>query len=217
LKRIGISQRVEMASTYYERRDCLDQAWTQLFERVGLDLVPVPNTLNDVKSWAQRQALDGILLSGGNDLSNLPNADNPAPERDACEMALLLWAQSLHLPVVGVCRGMQMINSYLGGTLTEVRGHIARIHTVRPLTNSPLFHEYSMVNSFHSWGIGLSDLAPDLELLVLSDDNVVEAFRHKSLPWFGVMWHPERDNGFSSELDTFMLQKIFNQSDQERS
>lgn len=212
MKRIGTTQRVEVVAAYNERRDCLDQAWTQLFARLGLDLVPVPNTLDDVAGWAGRQKLDGLVLSGGNDLAHLPEASKTAPERDACEHELLSWAAGIRLPVLGVCRGMQMMNCYFGGALSKVVGHIATLHPVHSLYDTALFREYCMVNSYHDWGINLAGLAGGLQAMVLAEDNTIEAFRHESLPWFGVMWHPERDNSPTVKQDLVLLSALFNSS-----
>lgn len=211
MRRIGVTQRVKVVAAYGERRDCLDQAWTRLFSSLELDLVPVPNTLDDVARWAHRQGLDGIVLSGGNDLVHLREASHAAPERDACESALLQWAASLQLPTLGVCRGMQMMNCHLGGRLTPVKDHVARLHPVRPVTDAALFKDYDMVNSYHDWGIEPAGLAPALQALVLAEDGTIEAFRHDSLPWFGIMWHPERDNGPASDQDRAILAALFNQ------
>jgi putative glutamine amidotransferase len=210
LKRIGISQRVEVIAAYGERRDCLDQAWSRLFSSLGLDLVPVPNTLYDVAGWARRHALEGLVLSGGNDLAHLPGATKTAPERDACERELLSWASSVKLPVLGVCRGMQIINCYLGGSLSPVDGHVATLHRVSPLNDAVLFKHYGMINSYHDWGIDFAGLAAGLQATVLAEDNTIEAFRHDSLPWFGVMWHPERGNSPANEQDLVLLDELFN-------
>jgi gamma-glutamyl-gamma-aminobutyrate hydrolase PuuD len=210
LKRIGITQRVEVVAAYGERRDCLDQAWSRLFSRLGLDLVPVPNTLDDVAGWARRQALDGLVLSGGNDLAHLLGATKTAPERDACERELLSLASSGQLPVLGVCRGMQMINCYLGGALSPVVDHVATLHPVSPLNEAALFKHYGMVNSYHDWGIDFVGLAAGLQAIVLAEDKTIEAFRHDWLPWFGVMWHPERDNNPANEQDLVLLDELFN-------
>ncbi len=209
MKRIGITQRVEVIEAYNERRDCLDQAWERLFAHFKIDLIPIPNTPSNVVGWAQRQKLEGLLLSGGNDLAHLANTSNPAPERDASEKALLHWAENNKLPVLGVCRGMQIMNWYLGGTLSKLQGHEACKHMVRPESNVSIFNEYYMVNSFHNWGIFSSDLSQLLEPILLADDGTVEACKHKKLPWFGIMWHPERENNISEALDLALLNTTF--------
>lgn len=219
MKRIGITQRVEVVAGYGERRDCLDQAWAQLFCRLGWDLLPVPNNHADIAGWAQRQALDGLLLSGGNDLAHLPGAARTAPERDATEKTLLAWAAITGVPVLGVCRGMQMLNTYLGGNLEPVASHVACRHKVFGCINAPLlnadFVGYTEVNSFHDWGITPAGLGVDLTPHLRASDGSIEAFQHKLLPWFGIMWHPERENGDAAPLDLALLAAIFNTRHQE--
>lgn len=190
MKRIGITQRVEVFSDYDERRDSLDESWTSLFEMSGLDLIPIPNTHQDVSSWIMRQNLDGLLLSGGNDLAHLPEAQNVAPERDNCEWELLHWANKTSIPVLGVCRGMQIMNCYLGGQLSSLTGHVASNHQVLKRDEDKLFSNFTNVNSYHNWGINLNGLGTDLLATLIAPDATVEAFKHTIKPWYGVMWHP---------------------------
>ena len=65
MKRIGVTQRVELIASYGERRDCLDQQWTVLLESIGFAVTPIPNGLADVIAWVEAWELDGLLLSGG--------------------------------------------------------------------------------------------------------------------------------------------------------
>lgn len=212
--RIGITQRVVVEPCLGERRDCLDQMWTKLLEPCGWDIVPVPNQLVNIKGWATRQALDGLILSGGNDLACLPGAKNIAPERDFSEKALLNWAEKKYLPVLGVCRGMQMINLYHGGSLSIIRGHVACKHPVQGSSAggdlSSLLAAYTEVNSFHNWGVFPKGLANTLQARLYSLDGSVEAFEHQTLPWVGIMWHPERENTGGATLDLSLLKAIFN-------
>ena len=124
-----------------------------------------------------------IVLSGGNDIGN-------ELERDATEAALLDCAQRNSLPVLAVCRGMQMLQCYLGGALTPVVGHVQCEHPIHAAGGQTL--QSLTVNSFHDWSIPQSSLAEGLRSLYLHDDGTVEAAIHKNHPWLGVMWHPER-------------------------
>lgn len=212
MKRIGVTQRIEVAHDYEERRDSLDQAWTALFCRLGWDALPVPNVHEDVVAWARRQQLDGLLLSGGNDLCHLPDANRPAPERDATEVALLHWAQLSEIPVLGVCRGMQMINYFLGGTLIQMTGHIACRHSVQASTSlrtGGQLISYHEVNSFHGWGISLEGLAPGLIPLLQAADGSLECVQHEFLPWCGIMWHPEREDETAVARDLQLITAVF--------
>ncbi|WP_339071124.1 gamma-glutamyl-gamma-aminobutyrate hydrolase family protein [Pseudomonas idahonensis] len=206
--RIAVTQRVEWVQDYNERRDCLDQQWAVLLEQFAADAVAVPNGLHDPQGWVARQQVAGLVLTGGNDLDCLPSASRSAPERDATEAALLAWAVRTRLPVLGVCRGMQMLNHFLGGSLTPVAGHIGARHAVTALRDDPRFSAYRVVNSFHGWGMRTVDLAPELLAQVCAEDGTVEAFTHNHLPWIGLMWHPEREAPFSP-LDTQLVRQLF--------
>lgn len=201
MKRIGVTQRVELVTNYGERRDCLDQQWASLLDAAGMSMLPIPNGLRDVVSWVEAQNLDGLLLSGGNDLAHLTGATNIAPERDRTESLLLFWAEENRIPVLAVCRGMQMMHCWLGGgALEPIEGHVARRHPIEVANGSALLADRSeaTVNSFHGWGIPRTSLAQEVCELAWSEDGHVEAFQHIRLPWLAIMWHPERESPFFS-------------------
>lgn len=206
--RIGITQRVEVIPSYGERRDCLDQQWFRFLESLGFTPVPVPNQLYDVKQWALDLGLEGLVLSGGNDLAHLPDASNAAVERDRTEAQLLAWAQEHAVPVIGVCRGLQMMYVWLGGRLEPVSGHVAVRHSLLPAVQATdVFARFTEVNSFHNWGITQSGVPASVIPQCLSPEGDIEAFRHASLPWAGIMWHPEREVPFS-ESDKLLFNHI---------
>ena len=191
--RIGLTQRVEDLADRGERRDALDQAWTPWIAALGAVAVPLPNRLDDPVGFVRDLGLDGIVFTGGNDLADLDGARNVAPERDATEVALLADASETSLPVFAVCRGMQMLVQFWGGTLRRLDGHVGRHHDLQigpggsGLRSGP-------VNSFHQWGVDPDGVGPALEVLALAPDGTVEAVKHPGLPQVGVMWHPERAN-----------------------
>ena len=110
-------------------------------------------------------------------------------------MRAVIAAAGRGVPVLGVCRGFQFMNVHLGGGLSPVSGHVASYHAIS--SDTGLFPE---VNSYHDYGIVADDLAPSLEVVATGPDGTVEAARHGTLPWIGVMWHPERERPFA-ELD----------------
>lgn len=209
-QRIGITQRVEVVAAYGERRDSLDQRWFVLFEQLGLVPVPIPNSLMDVADWCRAMALDGIVLSGGNDLAHLPGGHNVAPERDVSEGALLDYARVECLPVLGVCRGMQAINHYLGGALVPVTGHSGSRHGVQVTDSARVFTDYSgqTVNSYHNWELPADGLGTGLIREVITPEGGVEGYRHDTLPWLGIMWHPEREVPFN-QRDFHLIATLF--------
>ena len=197
MKAIAITQRVEVVPAYNERRDCLDQAWSKFLGVCGVLAVPIPNLVEVALALCEQAEVAGLLLTGGNDLAEL---GGDAPERDAVENALLEFAQRCRLPVLGVCRGMQVIQHHFGVPLCRVEGHVAQKQTIR------INGEPRQVNSFHRFGAFESrrPLAP----WAVADDGVIKAIRHETQPMTGIMWHPERIAPFSS-ADVALVRKIF--------
>lgn len=192
MNRIGITQRVERVESYAESRDCLDQRWWELLWQLGAVPVPLPNLPADrVDAALDRLDLQAVILSGGNDLCAIA-ADSPSasPLRDEFETGLVRRCLQLELPMLGVCRGMQMLNLYFGGSLAPVEGHIAVEHTIR--ARSDRYELPASVNSYHGWGVPPDQLAEDLEPLATDLDGNIEAFTHRQKKILGIMWHPER-------------------------
>lgn len=184
MKWILISQRRDTIAGRDEARDGLDVRWAKILFDLGFLPIPVCSELAGEGSYLAELKPDGILLSGGNDLGE-------ASKRDQLETQLLDYAKANKLPVLGVCRGMQIFNHYLGGRLVKVTGHVATQH---PLEGDWAKQQgYQQVNSYHNQAIIQATLAPILEVLATATDGVIEAVKHSSLPWLGVMWHPERD------------------------
>ena len=198
--RLGITQRVEVVESYGERRDCLDQRWAALAHAIGMTITPLPNVSPDsAAGLLDGLRLSALVLSGGNSLTAAdPDADDCAPERDAFESAAVEWALQKGVPVLGVCRGMQFLNAWFGGSLQKVAGHAGTRHTVTPAAVSPLSHA-RVVNSYHQWGIPIATLAEDFDVLAQHEDGSVEAFRHKTHRVAGLMWHPEREDPFNAD------------------
>lgn len=160
--------------------------------------------------------VDGLLLTGGEDIEPSWYGAHPSPllsppsrERDLFELALFAVARQSELPILGICRGIQLINVGLGGTLfqdlpSERPGAVnhrpdgardARSHRVRLQRGSraanALGSSSVTVNSSHHQAI--KDLAPGLIATGWTDDDLVEAAESPAgAPWLlAVQWHPE--------------------------
>lgn len=152
----------------------------------------------------QEKRWDALLLPGGGDLEPWRyGQENTAsrglePERDEAELRLLQDFTSAGKPVLGVCRGLQTINVFFGGTLLQdIPGHRAvegadRLHAVRtaPSPLRRLFGERLTVNSAHHQAA--DRLGSGLRAVQWAGDGVVEALCHERLPVWAVQWHPER-------------------------
>lgn len=188
MKKILFSQRVDIIESYGERRDCADQNIARLIYACGYIPIPMVNEPELTKKFCNAIRPDGVLLTGGNDLANY---GGNAPERDETEKRLLEYVEQSSTPLLGICRGMQMIADRYGTKLEKVEGHVRKNHAIKGKINR------NGVNSFH--GMGIRELSPILEELARTEDGVIEAIRHKTYTVMGIMWHPERVDGFDRE------------------
>lgn len=194
MKRVAVSQRVDWIPERKERRDALDQALSAWLWSAGYLPMPVPNlgAAQAVTDWLAALSPDAIVLSGGNDLGQ-------CLDRDDTEASLLQYAQAHGLPVLGICRGMQMMGVWLGGQLQAVEGHVRTRHLlVGDITGQS--------NSYHRQSLAFCP--PGCRVLAQSEDGQIEALAHDRLRWEGWMWHPEREHPFAAR-DLQRLHALF--------
>jgi N5-(cytidine 5'-diphosphoramidyl)-L-glutamine hydrolase len=201
MKIIAITQRVEVLPDRGERRDCLDQRWAELLPLAGLLPLAIPNDIAAATALLSSIPVAGAILTGGGEPASY---GGDAPERDAVEEHLYERAISTGTPLLGVCRGMQVIQHHYGVPLGHVSGH------VRPTQEIEISGARQTVNSYHD--LGTIETSDDLDVWARSDDGVVKAVRHRSAPLWGIMWHPERINPPRSQ-DIDLIRDIFQHAD----
>lgn len=204
---IAVSMRVGACAPHGEARDAVSHDWIRFLDRFEVTPLLVPNGWADPRRHLERIEISGLLLTNGNDVGRQPGetwtpSESVAEVRDSTERALLSYAVRRQIPFIGVCRGMQFINAYLGGTLvrdvagwTGGKSHAGVVHSVTivdPDYRRRLGAEACSTNSFHDQGVTLRTLASGLQPIAVSETGIVEGFYHITLPVLGIQWHLER-------------------------
>ena len=204
VKKLGISLRVEKIKKYEEKRDSLSHDWIDFFEKLDFLPILIPNKLHNAENFLNEIKIDGLVLSGGDNIGD-------DPERDITEKKLIDFAISKKIPILGVCRGMQVLNEYFGGKIifNESNAHVTKNHFVE-ITDSKIskFTDSTRlkVNSFHHNQINIDILGKKLTSFAISNnDKTIEGFCHDDFPIVGVMWHPERDNSNPDQINLLKM------------
>ena len=209
MKKVLITQRVDINDVYGERRDALDQKWIDFLLSINVFPVILPNNIDYVKQLVEEELFDGVLLTGGN---SLVSCGGDAPEREEIENFLLSMAINKNIPVIGVCRGMQVIQEFFNNNLIRISGHTATRFILKVKEKSRfgcLISNIKDVNAYHDYGA--FEAQGELLPVAYSSDGVVMALEHCIKPVFGVMWHSERESSFRYE-EQELFREIFSNS-----
>nr|MBR4281712.1 gamma-glutamyl-gamma-aminobutyrate hydrolase family protein [Clostridia bacterium] len=201
-----------------EKRLMMPMSYSNVIRDAGGTPILLPITREDDVIAAYAELVDGVLFSGGEDVDpsfygedQLWACGDVLPLRDEFEMKLcrILLDKYPDKPILGICRGEQVLNVAVGGTLyqdikSQLPGCIAhQQHQISPYAShkvsieagSKLHAIYGgsevMVNSFHHQAV--KDIAPCLRIAAHASDGMIEGFEKPDHPYFvGVQWHPER-------------------------
>jgi len=203
MNRIAVSMRLYKNNATNEWRDCLALDWAKFLHQQGVGVQCVPNDPKHCRQYLGN--VDALILTGGdNIILNSPSdrSDDPMAIRDETEYKLLEVAIEKNIPVLGVCRGMQLINNYFGGTLKTIEGHVAADHNVT------IDGKSMTVNSFHD--LTIDQLGQNLKTLATTDEETIEAFEHTKKRITGIMWHPERpcSDEQTQRINTKLIQQL---------
>ena len=174
-----------------------------------LDALSQLGACGDAGSSFDPDGFDGLLLPGGYDVNPVRYGKARIPQEivdddlDEIQFDVLARFLEAEKPVFGICRGHQLLNVAFGGTLVQhlptAEKHVSfpdktdNVHTVHILRDSflyPLYGAVCAVNSSHHQGIDIP--GKGLRVAMRSEDGVIEAVAHDSLPVWSVQWHPER-------------------------
>lgn len=183
---IGITMRITHPSNYKEPRDTIAQDWSNYMLSNFKDekWIVLPNLGKDITSYVDKFNINALIFSGGENIGVSPN-------RDQTEQELLKYAQCNRIPVLAICRGLQIVYDFYGGNIIEGgtqfrKDHIANRHIIK------LQKCFKEVNSYHGNFLDEGSLPKGFRILARSEcENSIEAINYKHI--LGLMWHPERE------------------------
>lgn len=231
---IGITAWKRDLDTFYgpDNLQTLSSHYTDSVVRAGMVPVIFPSSLDPADAHHLVSTVEGVLLSGGDDIDPASyGADNTHSTKvsaaaDRFEVAVAEAARTQDKPLLAICRGLQLLNVSLGGTLSQevtspggVHEPVsmdheemqARLHTVTFEDGSILGTVYgaseAKVNTLHHQGV--ENLSSDLVVEATTDDGLIEAARWSGDWWaLGVQWHPERLDGDHQLLFTEFRRRV---------
>lgn len=206
----------------YVNKDYVDA----VIKNGGIPLM-IPMSLDEEIIAEQISMIDGLILSGGHDVCPHNYGEEPSskleeilPERDEYDFILLREAKKRKLPILGICRGCQIINVFEGGTLYQDLSYIKndreilkhsqdhspelKTHTAIIENDTKIYKIFGenniMINSFHHQA--LKDIAKDYIVSANAKDGVVEAIESTTYPFLvGVQWHPEMMHKYHNDAN----------------
>ncbi|MFX3675133.1 MAG: gamma-glutamyl-gamma-aminobutyrate hydrolase family protein [Paenisporosarcina sp.] len=220
---------IGISSNLNERVLSLSSDYVEAITKSGGVPIVIPNYQEEEEALKIVQLIDGLLLTGGGDIDPTLFGEEPqsglgsiSPERDASEITLTQKMLNLNKPILGICRGSQVLNIANGGdmyqdiyTQTENKNllqhtqHAPRSHgshyvqVYEGTKLSEIIHlEKFKVNSFHHQAV--REIPQDFQVSAISSDGMIEAIESKSHHFvMGVQWHPESMKNDSVSLAIF--------------
>ena len=205
---VGISESFPQGDD--SKKVTVNASYADAVSRGGHLPVVIPRFGTDAQFDAIVAKLDVLVLTGGEDVAPSLYKEKPSPKlgkvnakRDGFDFRLLAAARRRNLPVIGICRGCQILNVAFGGTLWQ---DLPSEFPVTDVQHRNMFHWISiepdsrlakvsgvtkaLVNSYHHQAV--KDLAPGFRITARSPEGVVEAIECDSYPAIGLQFHPEK-------------------------
>ncbi|MEN9307892.1 MAG: hypothetical protein RL173_1824 [Fibrobacterota bacterium] len=207
--KLAITMRTAKDAATGEVRDAIDRAWYRFLAAALPDCtpIPIPNHPESIVAFLGATTIDGLLLTGGDDIG-------ASPERDTTESVILSHCLERGLPVLGVCRGLQFLSHRFGGTIEpcDPALHRATRHQVRvdPANAPKSVRADFEANSYHNLGAVLAVDGP-LRAWAWSPDGCVEGVTDPVRRILAIGWHPERESTFR-EIDIALFREHFHRS-----
>lgn len=197
--------RITNAIGYQETRDTIARDWSMYMSSAfpESNWMFIPNIGKQAVDYFQRWKLNALILSGGDDIGVYK-------ERDITEFELLKYVLNNHIPVLGICRGLQLVHMFCGGQLEKGGKEFVQLHRANR-HNISIGNQSFEVNSFHNFKIIENSIHKDFTIFARClADNSVEGLENKNI--LAMMWHPERDTQVNtwnkSLIDNFLNRNL---------
>ena len=184
--KIGITSNIKK---YYKGYiDFIDHYWINAFEKKNINYFLIPN--NKKLSEKLISKIDFLILSGGNDIV-IKNKESLI--RNNIEKNLIKRSLKKKIPIIGICRGAQLLNIFFKGKISKIDGHMRTRHNIFLNKNKIINKRVLRVNSFHNYGILPKEISKKFKILATDKDKNIEMYISNYNKIIGVMWHPERE------------------------
>ena len=207
---IGIVPRTEYVNTNY--RVQVNYSYLEPFN--SRDITPIILPLNSENIEELLPLCSGFLVPGGDDINpeyygeqNEGDSKDVDANLDKLDKIVLEYAMKHHVPTLGICRGIQSIAAFLGGSLHQDikkaglnNEEVDHKHMVKNTFNHPfnnMFPSNFEINSYHHQAV---KKVPDDFVVTFMHNDIIEGMHHHALPIFGVQWHPERFDSVESKV-----------------
>jgi len=195
--KIGITSNIK---EYYKGYiDFIDHYWLDYFEKKNINYYLVPNKKKLSKKKIKEINL--LIIPGGNDVSNILKTSK---KRNIVEKNLIKICFKKKIPILGICRGAQLLNKSFGGKISKIKKHMRTRHNIFFTNREFIKKNFLNVNSFHNDGIKKNDLSKSFKVLASDKHKNIEMFISNNKKIIGTMWHPER------EKNTLLLDILIN-------
>lgn len=181
-------------------KEFVNTTYVNAMNSIGFNVVML--TLKNPNPTEVFELCDGFLVTGGSDIDpkwfgeeNTGKSKDIDLDMDLLDKQVVEYAVKSKKPMMGICRGIQSINAFMGGTLYQDIGNDHRNkkydHEVHTIKNRLLdFDENIIVNSYHHQAV--KDVAPNMQAIAWHKDGTIEAIIHNELPIIATQWHPEK-------------------------
>ena len=194
--KIGITSNIK---EYYKGYiDFIDHYWLNYFEKKNINYYLVPNKKK--LSIKKIKEINLLIIPSGNDVSNVLKTSKI---RNIIEKNLIKICFKKKIPILGICRGAQLLNKSFGGKISKIKKHMRTRHNIFFTNREIIKKNFLNVNSFHNDGIKKNDLSKSFKVLASDKNKNIEMFISTNKKIIGTMWHPEREKS-TQLLDTLI-------------